>query len=513
MALPLRFSGRVLLSAAAALLVAHGAASPPASGYANGVSLGGWFLMEPSWMWDEFNAPAEADWVAQLRASSGGDEFALQTFANHWSGYVPDEALDAIAALGIDFVRIPVGFWIVEAPVAVLEDEAAAAGAPRRAVPAPATATMYTPGFSAEGFVTGGMAYLEAALAKLRARGIAALIDLHALPGGASRCASYAGWQVSDPLFWTASPPPNGSVPVASACGGGAGPYYSTRGAAKNWTEVGRGVVRTLAAWAAATQSRPDLAGVVWGIQLANEPALGFPNQQPAVEAFFAGAVPDAQSALDAGGAAAAGVKVVVNFIGPNDVGAGAWLAARVAAGAFDAARLVVDFHNYLNWDGPEDWRALSAKVCAPGTSPSKSPFYQYTAAGLDVLVGEWSASSNLGAAAYTDLDNATIVARLAIFYANQVSLYAAAPPAAPGAVGQALWTLRMGSGWDPRPAPGAPTGRQAPGSAWDRSLKSFGDAVWSLGDLVRVGVAKPLADLAVTGVCQCRGCDATGGG
>jgi hypothetical protein len=68
-----------------------------------------------------------------------------------------------------------------------------------------------------------------------------------------------------------------------------------------------------------------------------------------------------------------------------------------------------------------------------------------------------------------------------------------------------------MGSGWDPRPTPSAPSGAQAPGSAWDASLLGFWPAVWSLGELARVGVAVPLADLAVTGVCECRGCSAEG--
>ena len=48
-------------------------------------------------------------------------------------------------------------------------------------------------------------------------------------------------------------------------------------------------------------------------------------------------------------------------------------------------------------------------------------------------------------------------------------------------------------------------SGHQLKGTAWNRSLKSFRTRNWNLGELLRVGVAKPL--LAVTGVCECDGC------
>ena len=87
---------------------------------------------------------------------------------NHWAGYIPDEALDVIAAFGVTHARIPVGYWIIDAPVG--------------------GSSPYEFGFNHEGFVTGGLGYLEAALAKLKRRGIRALIDMHALPGGSSSC-------------------------------------------------------------------------------------------------------------------------------------------------------------------------------------------------------------------------------------------------------------------------------------------------------------------------------------
>ena len=161
------------------------------------------------------------------------------------------------------------------------------------------------------------------------------------------------------------------------------------------------------------------------------------------------------------------------------------------------------------NWDGPESWGQLASKVC--GFNKDTSGWAQYTAAGLPTVVGEWSCSTNLGAKAFTDLTDPDVVAHLRVFYANSMSLYSSRGGDSPGAVGQHHWALRMGSGWDPRPTSDAPGGAQAPGSAWNMSLPGFGAAVWNLGELIRVGVAQPLARLNVTGVCICNGCSATG--
>ena len=162
-----------LCVAAAAVGARDGAAG--AAVFANGVNLGGWLLTEPSWMYDQFEAAAEGDLVAALRRA-GGDGFAVQTMRNHWAGYIPDAALDAFAAWGGTHVRVPVGFWIVDTPVG--------------------GGSMLEYGFSHEGFVTGGLNYLAEVIPKLKARGLRALIDMHALPGGASNCQSYSGWQV-----------------------------------------------------------------------------------------------------------------------------------------------------------------------------------------------------------------------------------------------------------------------------------------------------------------------------
>ena len=463
--------------------------APPPSDYHNGVSMGGWLLTEPSWMFDQFSAPAEADLVAQLR-KQGGDAFAVTTMRNHWTSYYPDAAIDALAAFGATHARIPVGYWIVEAPVIP--------------VPAPGDGTMYSYGFNHEGFVTGGINELESMIAKFKARGLKALVDLHAMPGGSSQCQSYAGWQVEQPLFWTGTPPASNATPI-SACGG-AGSYRTTRGNARTWMAVGEESVLALGAWVVGLQANTSLSDTVVGVEVVNEPGLGFDGVQSDIERLLTEVVPKLQALLAAGRVS---TNVTVNFIGPNDVNAGAWIAAQVKSGLFDASRLLVDFHQYYNWDGTEDWQALSTKIC--GTINTTSPWAQYTDAGLPVVIGEWSCSTNLGAKAYTDLTDPAVVAHLRTLYANQMSLFSSRGGNSPGAVGQHHWTLRMGSGWEPRPSAENPSGGQVPGSAWNQSLPGFDDAVWSLGDLMRVGVAQPLKELNVTGICHCAGCSASG--
>ena len=191
-----------------------------------------------------------------------------------------------------------------------------------------------------------------------------------------------------------------------------------------------------------------------------------------------------------------------------NDDGVGAWVAQQMSAGLF-AAPLLIDFHDYYNWSGDLSWAQLASLIC--GTTRATSGWSQYTNAGLNVVIGEWSASTNLGAKAFTDLTDASVVAHLRTLYANQMSLFSARGGETPGCVGQHHWSARMGSGWDPRPSASNPNGFQVAGSAWDQSLPGFSPAVWNLGELVRVGVAQPLAALNVSGVCACAYCDVNG--
>ena len=65
----------------------------------------------------------------------------------------------------------------------------------------------------------------------------------------------------------------------------------------------------------------------------------------------------------------------------------GQWLRSRIEAGAYDGTSLVVDYHDYLNWDGALDFPSLRRKVCGQQSAASV-PYAQYLQAGLSVLIG-----------------------------------------------------------------------------------------------------------------------------
>jgi hypothetical protein len=166
------------------------------------------------------------------------------------------------------------------------------------------------------------------------------LVDLHAMPGGSSQCQSYAGWQVDSPLFWQATPPASNATPIAGC--GGAGPYRTTRGSARPWMAVGEDALAFLGGWVVALERNASTAGAVVGLEVVNEPGLGFSGVIADIERLLSAAVPKLQAAFLA---ARLATNVTVNFIYGNDQGAGAWLAAQVKSGAFNASQLLVDLH------------------------------------------------------------------------------------------------------------------------------------------------------------------------
>eukprot|EP00039_Didymoeca_costata_P024388 m.10163 g.10163 ORF g.10163 m.10163 type:complete len:552 (+) comp4211_c0_seq1:182-1837(+) len=450
----------------------------PKKSFINGVNMGGWLLTETSWMYDQFNSPAEADWIAASRRGSG-DAYTIQTMKNHWAGYIPDKALDTLAQFGTNTVRIPIGYWIMDTPVS-------------------GGSTMYDFGFNHEGFVTGGINYLEAMLVKLKARNIKALIDIHAMPGGSSKCQSYAGWQVNDDGFWQgASPPEDNTTAIISGCGGGAGPYYSSRGNAKTWLELGAEYVVKVGDWIVGVEQNSSVSGVIMGMEVVNEPGLGWSGIGNDIRWLANATVPIVQGKFKANNLK---LDIILNFIGPNEQGMGAWVKQQQTQGILPN-NITIDYHNYYNWDGQLSWSQLNAKIC--GTSPNNSPWQQYVTNDLPVVIGEWSQSTNLGAKAFTDLTNPQVVGNLTVLWGNQISLYATTS----GVVGNFHWALRMGSGWQPSPSSQYPNGHQIAGTDWDHSLPGFGPAVWNMGELIRVGVATPMHKLNITGLCQCSTC------
>ena len=125
------------------------------------------------------------DFIVELRAEKG-DEFTVQTMRNHWEGYITDEMLDDAVALGVDTMRIPMGYWIMDPPVGGTSP------------------TQY--GFQDEGFATGGLNHLRDMLHRLKKRNMVALVDMHALPCN-SACVS-DGIDCAAPLAFTTGAAP-----------------------------------------------------------------------------------------------------------------------------------------------------------------------------------------------------------------------------------------------------------------------------------------------------------------
>ena len=80
-----------------------------------GVNLGSQFIIEPWMAYDEWNSMGCGDlndeWecVEQL-----GQKVADAVFEKHWDTWITQEDIANISSLGLNVVRIPVGFWLKE---------------------------------------------------------------------------------------------------------------------------------------------------------------------------------------------------------------------------------------------------------------------------------------------------------------------------------------------------------------------------------------------------------------
>lgn len=125
-------------------------------GKVRGVNLGGLFIVEPWMMNDEWNAmgcggqKSEFDCVLKL-----GQAAANTAFRGHWNRWIIKSDITEIASLGLNTVRIPLGYWIYEAIV-------------------------YS---DSEHFPQGGFTYLERVCGWAKEAGLYIILDLHGAPG------------------------------------------------------------------------------------------------------------------------------------------------------------------------------------------------------------------------------------------------------------------------------------------------------------------------------------------
>ncbi|KAH8110761.1 glycoside hydrolase family 5 protein [Phellopilus nigrolimitatus] len=144
----------------------------PSSGFPHG----SWLVLEP-WM-----LPAE--WVVMGGESCNDCSHAFaeaypdtvdEIFNKHWSTWFTQKDVNKLSSYGINTVRIPLGYWIVE--------------------PLVNRATEFYP--------RGGIKQLKRGLRQLKAAGISVILDHHALPGVQTPNQSFTGRCTSDVKFYT----------------------------------------------------------------------------------------------------------------------------------------------------------------------------------------------------------------------------------------------------------------------------------------------------------------------
>ncbi|TVY58623.1 putative glucan endo-1,6-beta-glucosidase B [Lachnellula cervina] len=146
-----------------------------ASGKVRGVNLGSLFVFEP-WL-------AETEW-SNMGCGSYNSEFdcvsalgqsqANTVFQNHWNTWITQSDISQMQSYGLNTIRIPVGYWMMESLV-------------------------YS---DSEHFPQGGLAYLERVCGWASDAGFYIIIDLHGAPGAQVAQNADTGQYASSPGFY-----------------------------------------------------------------------------------------------------------------------------------------------------------------------------------------------------------------------------------------------------------------------------------------------------------------------
>ncbi|KZT20956.1 glycoside hydrolase family 5 protein [Neolentinus lepideus HHB14362 ss-1] len=170
----------VFLTFFALFAVAAAIVSIPSKIY--GVNLGSWLVLE-AWMlpqeWLDMggqSCSSCADCIAdEWSFAKAYPDTVDAIFDKHWSTWFTEDHIQQLKADGINTVRIPLGYWIVE--------------------PLVNRASEYYP--------RGGIKQLQRGLQQLQDAGIVAILDHHALPGVQTANQQFTGHCTSDVEFYT----------------------------------------------------------------------------------------------------------------------------------------------------------------------------------------------------------------------------------------------------------------------------------------------------------------------
>ncbi|KAI5866045.1 glycoside hydrolase family 5 protein [Durotheca rogersii] len=147
----------------------------PSTDKIRGVNLGSQFIIEPWMAWDEWNSMGCGNRNDEWQCVEAlGQDAADAAFRRHWDTWTTQDDIWQIKSLGLNTVRIPVGFWIYERLVKADEH-----------------------------FPRGGLAYLDRLVGWCRDAGLYVIMDLHAGPGGQTTRQQFTGHSVDYPGFYT----------------------------------------------------------------------------------------------------------------------------------------------------------------------------------------------------------------------------------------------------------------------------------------------------------------------
>ncbi|KAK0482736.1 glycoside hydrolase family 5 protein [Armillaria novae-zelandiae] len=147
-----------------------------------GVNIGSWLLLE-SWMlpeeWTRMGGELCDDCTqcisAEFEFSRAYPDTVDEIFNTHWSSWFNQDDVRDLAEAGINTVRIPLGYWIIEA----LVDR------------------------QTEFYPRGGIHHLKRGLKQLKDAGIAAILGHHGLPGVQSANHTFTGRCTPEVEFFT----------------------------------------------------------------------------------------------------------------------------------------------------------------------------------------------------------------------------------------------------------------------------------------------------------------------
>ncbi|KAI0695614.1 exo-beta-1,3-glucanase [Cytidiella melzeri] len=143
---------------------------PYGSQKVRGVNLGGWLVLEPWITPSLFDNTGNTNIVDEWTFGQLQDRnTALNALTQHWNTWITESDLAAIAAAGLNHVRIPIGYWAFEVG----------------------------PG---EPYITGQLPYLQKAVTWAGNYGLKVIVDLHGAPGSqngfdnSGQRLSFPGW-------------------------------------------------------------------------------------------------------------------------------------------------------------------------------------------------------------------------------------------------------------------------------------------------------------------------------